>query len=804
MGNTKEIIKEAAVLPIVALRGLVLFPNSIMHFEVGRKKSVLAINAAVSDGSDIFLVPQKSVFDDDPQPSQISEIGVIACIKHIVKIAPDNIRVVVEGKHRAFISDFMKTKPYLKGEVMPFDTYPVTANEEHHTALVRQAKKLFEKYARVAAGKISPDVVMNVMEAKRAGRLADYIASNIMLDFEYKLELLGCLDPMARLSRLCVILSKEIALLSIEKEIQDKVQEQIDENQREYFLREQMKIITKELGEDANNFDDGKEFANKIRALKLHEETEEKLLKEADKLSRMPETAHEAMVARNYLETCLSLPWNISTKDKTDIARASKVLDRDHYGLEKVKERILEMIAVRALSDQNTGQIICLVGPPGVGKTSIARSVATAMGKKYARISLGGVRDEAEIRGHRRTYIGAMTGRIMSAVIQAKSNNALILLDEIDKLGADYKGDPSSALLEALDPEQNGTFCDHYIDVPFDLSRILFMTTANSVDTIPAPLLDRMEVIELPSYTAQEKFHICKKHIIPKQIGKNGLSSKQLKISDDAIRVIIDGYTREGGVRNLERLIGKICRKTAKEIVGGLSEKVSVKPDNIEKFLGAQKFKRDAGGDKDEIGVVNGLAWTAVGGEMLKIEVVVLEGTGKLELTGSLGDVMKESAKAALSYVRSRVKKLDIDPDFYKNKDIHIHVPEGAVPKDGPSAGVTITTALVSALTGLPAKHDVAMTGEVTLTGRVLTIGGLREKSMAAYLTGKKTVFVPMGNKSDIEEISDEVRRNVEFVPVENVDEIIDRALVFPNKSARSDMSILVEEPKGNFNAVMQ
>ncbi len=804
MENSKEIIREASVLPIVALRGLVLFPNSIMHFEVGRKKSVLAVNAAVTGGSDIFLVPQKSVFDDDPQPSQISEIGVIACIKHIVKLSADTIRVVVEGKHRAFISDFTKTKPYLKGEVMPFDTYPVNASEEQHTALVRQAKKLFEKYIQVSAGKISPDVVMNVMESKSAGKLADYIAANIMLDFEHKLELLGCLDPMARLNRLCVILSKEVTLMGIEKEIQDKVQNQMDENQREYFLREQMKIITKELGEDANNFDDSKEFASKIRALKLPGETAEKLLKEADKLSRMPESAHEAMVARNYLETCLSLPWNVSTKDKTDISKAAKILDRDHYGLEKVKERILEMIAVRALSDKNTGQIICLVGPPGVGKTSIARSVATAMGKKYARISLGGVRDEAEIRGHRRTYIGAMTGRIMSAVIQAKSNNALILLDEIDKLGSDYKGDPSSALLEALDPEQNGTFCDHYIDVPFDLSKILFMTTANSVDTIPAPLLDRMEVIELPSYTAQEKFHICKKHIVPKQIDKNGLTSKQLKITDDAVRAIIDGYTREGGVRNLERLVGRICRKTAKEIVGGLSTKVTVKPDNIEKFLGSQKFRRDNDSDRDEVGVVNGLAWTAVGGEMLKIEVVALDGTGKLELTGSLGDVMKESAKAALSYVRSRAKKLDIDPDFYKNKDIHIHVPEGAVPKDGPSAGVTITTALVSALTQLPARHDVAMTGEVTLTGRVLTIGGLREKSMAAYITGKKTVFIPMGNKPDIEEISDEVRSRIEFVPVENVDEIIDRVIVFPRKSSQTDVSIIAPEPKGNFNAVMQ
>lgn len=803
MGNN-EIIKEAAVLPVVALRGLVLFPNSIMHFEVGRKKSVLAINTAISDGSDVFLVPQKNIFDDDPTPDKINEIGVIATIKHIVKLSEDNIRVVVEGRHRAFISEFVKTKPYLKGEVMPFDTFPVKGGQAHHTALVRQAKKLFEKYAMVSAGKIPPDVIMNVMESKQAGALADFIAANTMIEFENKLELLGCLDPIARLNRLCVILTKEISLLNIEKDIQDKVQSQIDENQKEYYLREQMKAISKELNEDGNNFDDSKEFSHKILALGLPEETEEKLMKEAEKLCRMPESSHEAMVVRNYLDVCLSLPWNKSTKDKTDLTKAEKVLNRDHYGLEKVKERILEMIAVRSLSDKNTGQIICLVGPPGVGKTSIARSVAAAMGKKYARISLGGVRDEAEIRGHRKTYVGAMTGRIMSAVIQAKSNNALILLDEIDKLGSDYKGDPSSALLEALDPEQNSTFCDHYIDVPFDLSKILFMTTANTVDTIPAPLLDRMEVIELPSYTAQEKFHICKKHIIPKQISKNGLTSKQLKISDDAIKAIIDGYTREGGVRSLERYIGKLCRKTAKEIVGGVSDKVAIKPDNIEKYLGAQKFKRDLSNERDEVGVVNGLAWTAVGGEMLKIEVVVLDGTGKLELTGSLGDIMKESAKAALSYVRSRAEALKIDVDFYKNKDIHIHVPEGAVPKDGPSAGVTITTAIVSALTGLPARYDVAMTGEVTLTGRVLPIGGLREKSMAAYLMGKKTVFIPMGNKSDIEEISDEVRQKIEFVPVENVDEIIGRVLVSPKKSARADMPIVVDERNSNFKTVIQ
>ena len=625
-----------------------------------------------------------------------------------------------------------------------------------------------------------------------------------MIEFENKLELLGCLDPIARLNRLCVILTKEISLLNIEMDIQEKVQSQMDENQKEYYLREQMKVISKELGEDGSNLDDSKDFARKIKELKLCEETEEKLMKEAEKLSRMPESSHEAMVVRNYLDVCLSLPWNKSTKDKTDLARAEKVLNRDHYGLEKVKERILEMIAVRSLSDKNTGQIICLVGPPGVGKTSIARSVAAAMGKKYARISLGGVRDEAEIRGHRKTYIGAMTGRIMSAVIQAKSNNALILLDEIDKLGSDYKGDPSSALLEALDPEQNSTFCDHYVDVPFDLSKILFMTTANTVDTIPAPLFDRMEVIELPSYTAQEKFHICKKHIIPKQIDKNGLTSKQLKITDDAIKAIIDGYTREGGVRSLERYIGKLCRKTAREIVGGISDKVTIKTNNIGEYLGAQKFKRDLNGERDEVGVVNGLAWTAVGGELLKIEVVVLTGTGKLELTGSLGDIMKESAKAALSYVRSRADALNIDADFYKNKDIHIHVPEGAVPKDGPSAGVTITTALVSALTGLPARHDVAMTGEVTLTGRVLPIGGLREKSMAAYLMGKKTVFIPMGNKSDIEEISDEVRQRIEFVPVENVDEIIGRVLVMPKMQKHADMPIVVDDVSGNFKTVIQ
>ena len=624
---------------------------------------------------------------------------------------------------------------------------------------------------------MSKDLIPNAMLTDDAVYLVDYIGGNMILAPDKKQTLLNENSIAKRLQLLASLLEGEINILTLERELYAKVKEQIDQNQREYYLREQQRAIAEELGEGDNIDNEADEYLKKIEVLSLNDEAKEKLTAEVRKLRKLHPSSQEAGVVRGYLDTCLELPWNVYTKDKIDIKAAARLLDREHYGLQKVKERILELLAVRQLAPDISGQIICLVGPPGVGKTSIARSIAEAMGRKYVRMSLGGVRDESDIRGHRKTYIGSMPGRIMAAIKQAGSSNPLMLLDEVDKLGSDYRGDPSAALLEVLDGEQNSAFRDHYIEVPYDLSKVLFVATANTTETIPGPLLDRMEVIELSSYTREEKFQIAKRHLVKKQLSRHGLDSKQLHITDGALYAIIDSYTREAGVRNLERKIGEICRKCARELVAGDVEKVSVTEKNIETYLGPKRFKPDDISGKDEVGVVNGLAWTAVGGEMLQVEVAVMDGSGKLQLTGSLGDVMKESAQAAISYVRSMADRFGIDHEFYKNKDIHIHVPEGAVPKDGPSAGVTITTALVSALTGIPVRGKVAMTGEVTLRGRVLPIGGLREKTMAAYRNRINTVVIPRQNVSDLHEVDEAVKKAIRFVPADTVADVLETAL---------------------------
>ena len=766
------------LLPVVALRGLVVFPGAQIHFDVGRTKSIAAFKAAMSGDRTIFLTCQKQIETDDPTGDDVFSVGVIATVRHILKLpGEDGIRVAIEGLRRGRIVSVTQTKPYLQAEVTQCPmTFSRKDTRSRMEALMRQVKARFDVYAQ-AVPDLPVDMMLTVIAEHEASKLSDFIAGNIMLEFADKQTLLDELNPAKRLEKLCVFLERECRLMEIEDDINDKVQEQLDKNQREYYLREQMKIISTELGDGVAPEEEVQQFRDAIRALKLPEESEKKLLRECDRMDRMSPQSPEGAVSRTYLETVLSLPWNKLTKDKLDIRTARRVLDRDHYGMRKVKERILETLAVRRLSPDIQGQILCLVGPPGVGKTSIARSVAEAMGRKYVRISLGGIHDEAEIRGHRKTYIGSMPGRILAAMQTAGTSNPLMLLDEVDKLGNDYKGDPSSALLEVLDSAQNFAFRDHYVEIPFDLSRVFFITTANDRSAIPQPLLDRMEVIELPSYTHEEKFNIAKKHLLPKQIKRHGIPSKMLRVRDDALHALIEGYTKESGVRTLEREIASICRKACMQFADG-AEKVTVRAEDLESLLGPVKFKPDPLSLADNVGVVNGLAWTSVGGEMLQVEVAVLDGSGKLELTGSLGDVMKESAKAAVTYVRAHAVKYGIEPDFYKSKDLHIHVPEGAVPKDGPSAGVTMTTALVSALSGRAVRGTVAMTGEVTLGGRVLAIGGLREKTMAAYRAGISTVVIPKENEPDLAEIDPKVRDLLTFVPASEMDAVLDTALV--------------------------
>lgn len=780
---------QTEMMPIVALRGLVIFPCDTIHFEVGRKKSIRALEEAMRDKRLVFLVAQKEVETEEPTYNDLYKIGVVASIKQTVKMPnSENVRVTVEGLYRGEIIQMISERPFLSGVIKKRREPKIRPEDaDYLQALIRKVKDAFEEYANVAP-RVAPDLILKVIDEKDPSRLADYIAGNIMIEYEQRYHILSCLNVLERLVRLCVMLENESNLLLIEEQIQDRVEEQINQNQKEYYLREQLKAISQELNEDVDSVSEIEEYREKILSIGLDKKYEEKLLKECSRLEKMPSSSPEANVSRTYLDTVVGLPWNVFTKDNLDLAHARKVLDEDHYGMEKVKQRMIEMLAVRKLNPSITGQIICLVGPPGVGKTSIASSIARAIGRKYTRISLGGIHDEAEIRGHRKTYIGAMMGRIMSAISTIKSSNPLMLLDEIDKLGSDYKGDPSSALLEVLDAEQNNAFCDHYLEIPFDLSKVLFITTANDVSTIPAPLLDRMELIELSSYTQQEKLNIAKRHLVPKQRKRHGLNGNMLRISDDALMKMITSYTREAGVRKLERQISSVCRKAAMNY-DETKKCLSVKPENLESLLGIAKYKQNNLDTADEIGVVNGLAWTAVGGEMLQVEALVMEGTGKLELTGSLGDVMKESAKAAVSYIRSHAGEYNIEKDFYKTKDIHIHAPEGAVPKDGPSAGVTMATALLSALSGRKVKKSVAMTGEISLTGKVLPIGGLKEKTMAAYLNSIKKVIIPADNFADLEEVADVVKESVEFICVKTLDEVFAHALKNDENKKVSDPS---------------
>ena len=701
----------------------------------------------------------------------------------MLKLKGGILRVSVEGVYRAKSVEILQESPYYQMVVSKFPEQTTEKDDPKYLeAVLRTVKEQLEDYCFYAP-QVSRDLVLNAMTSEEPQKLSEYIANNIAFEPQDKQNILMESNMILRLEALAKLLVHEVEILKLEKDIAERVKEQMDKNQKEYYLREQIKAINIELGESEDGEDDADRYQKKLDALKVSDEVKKKLQDEINKLRRTPYGSQEGLVCSNYLELALNLPWNEETEEKLDVLEAEKVLEEDHYGMKKVKERILESLAVRKLAPDIKGQILCLVGPPGVGKTSIAKSIAKACGRKYVRMSLGGVKDEAEIRGHRKTYIGAMPGRIINAVKQSGVNNPLILLDEVDKLSSDYKGDPSSALLEVLDAEQNFSFRDHYLEVPFDLSNVMFLATANDAGSIPGPLFDRMEVITLSSYTREEKFHIAKDHLLPKQMKRHGLSSKTARVSDEALYGLIDGYTREAGVRTLEREIGSVCRKCAKEIVAGEKKSCRVSEKNLEALLGPRKFKDDELNRENLVGVVNGLAWTAVGGELLQVEVAVVEGSGKIELTGSLGDVMKESAKAAVTYVRSVCDKYNIEKDFYKTKDIHIHFPEGAVPKDGPSAGITITTALVSALSGMEVRHDIAMTGEVTLRGRVLPIGGLKEKTMAAYRNKMKTVIIPQNNKVDLHEVDPVVKENIRFVTASHVSQVLDEALIWPQKN---------------------
>ncbi len=781
-------------MPTVALRGLVIFPGMNINFDVGRDKSIAALRIAMSQNQELFAVTQKDIRDDDPSFDDLYKVGTIVKINHMLRIPnSDNIRVSVEGIRRAKLCSVISDKDYLICEVKPRNDTAIKPEEhDYAAALVRKSKDLLEDYADYAP-QMPSDVILNVLESHDAGKIADYIAGNIMLEYQDRQTILNEFNPVQRMEKICCRLAKESELLKLESEIEDKVQQQIDKGQREYYLHEQMKVISAELNDGGSPEEECEAFREAILSLGLSPESEEKLMKECARLEKMPFQSPEAGVIRMYLEICTALPWNYCTYDNLNIEHARRILDRDHTGLEKVKDRIIETLAVKNLTDKPSAQILCLVGPPGVGKTSIAKSVAEALGRRFARISLGGVCDEGEIRGHRKTYIGSMPGRIISAIQQAKTANPLILLDEIDKLGYDYKGDPSSALLEVLDPEQNKTFCDHYIDIPFDLSRVLFITTANDRYDIPEPLLDRMEIIELSSYTREEKLRIAKNHLVAKQRALHGLSGANFRVYDETLYALIDGYTREAGVRKLEQKIAALCRKAAVKIVSGEKKNIFVRAKDLEELLGTPDYIPDTLDQTPTVGVVNGLAWTAVGGEMLQVEISVMDGTGKIELTGSLGDVMKESAMAAVSYVRAHADEFSINPMFYKEKDIHMHFPEGAVPKDGPSAGVTMATALVSALADIPVDQTVAMTGEISLRGRVLPIGGLREKTMAAYKNGIKTVVIPKKNLPDLKDVDRVVKNAITFVPVTELHEVFEQALIKKEAPAAAAASVNIK-----------
>ncbi|MCL2003309.1 MAG: endopeptidase La [Oscillospiraceae bacterium] len=760
-------------LPMIALRGLTVFPEMYIHFDIGRHKSVRALEDALKGDQMVFLVAQKDMRDNDPGAGDVCRVGTISVLRQIIRLPGNNMRVLVEGRQRAVLKSIAEEDPFHIAEVEPLkEPKRVSIRLE---ALIREIKDKFEDYC-AHQPRLSPEVIINVQAADSAGYLADYITQHIPVKPMAKQSILEAAHPVKRLERLYVILSNEVEILSVESDLHDRLRDRLVKNQKDYYLREQLKAIKSELGDGGE--DEAENYETKINALSLAEETAEKLKKEVARLSRQPGESHESALIRTYLDTCLSLPWNTSTKDRLDVKAARRILDKDHDGLEKVKERILEYLAVKKLAPGIKGQILCLVGPPGVGKTSVAISMARAMGRKLARLSLGGVRDEADIRGHRKTYIGAMPGRIINAVRQAGSNNALILLDEVDKLGADSRGDPSAALLEVLDPEQNVSFRDHYLEVPFDLSQVLFITTANATSTIPRPLLDRMELIELSSYTDEEKVRIAKRHLIPKQMKQHGVSRQMLAFSTTGLRDLIAGWTREAGVRVLERNIAAVCRKTAMRFADGETEKVIVRSLNLPDFLGVRKYRPERPLGQAEVGLVCGLAWTPVGGEVLEVEAGVSEGSGKVELTGNMGDIMKESAKAAFTCIRGLDNSWCIDKEFYKNRDIHIHCPEGAIPKDGPSAGITMTVSMVSALTGRPVRRDVAMTGEITLRGRVLPVGGLKEKTMAAFRAGIHTVIIPAENERNLEDIDSDVRKALRFIPVDTIETVLKETLL--------------------------
>lgn len=771
-------------MPVLALRGLAIFPGCVLSFDVEREISIRALERAMERDQYIFLVAQRETGTDQPEEKDLYAVGTMSVIRQILRIGDASVRVIMEGKARARLRRLWQTEPYLQGNVEPLREGKSRISESQLEAILRQTYGNFTEYAGLMP-RMGEDIAAVIMDDRDPGHLADFIAQNIMLRHQDKQAVLEELRPLPRLRKVNELLAREVEVLSFEHELEGQIRREMGEAQKDHIIREQIRLLQQELGEDEDN--ELAEYRLKIEHLHLPEEIRDKMFKELDRLAKQPYSSAEASVIRNYLDVCLEMPWGKETRERVSVSAARKLLDRDHFGLEKVKERILEFIAVRQMNPGAKGQMICLVGPPGVGKTSIAISVAAALNRKLARLSLGGVRDEADIRGHRRTYIGSMPGRVIDAIIRGGSMNPLLLLDEIDKLGSDYRGDPASALLEVLDSEQNHAFRDHYMEIPVDLSRVMFVTTANTTDTIPQPLLDRMEVIRLTSYTDEEKVEIARRHLLPKQLSEHGLKKSTLKVSDDVFRAIIRDYTRESGVRLLERRIAALCRKTDMKLVSGEVKRVQVTEEDLPKFLDCQPYPPALHTEREEVGVVNGLAWTETGGEILEVEAVVCEGTGKLELTGNLGDVMKESAQAALSCIRSRAEVLGVEAEFYKNKDIHVHFPEGAVPKDGPSAGIAVTTAMLSALTDRKIQAGLAMTGEVTIRGRVLAIGGLKEKTMAALRSGIGTVLIPKDNVRDLEEIDQTVRAALKFIPVETIDQVFAAALVPQPEAVREE-----------------
>lgn len=775
MLNTVSV--DTLTVPMIAMRGLVAFPGLPLHFEAGRLISVSAIEQAMKDDQLIFLVAQKDIREDEPEESGIYEVGCLCRIRQIFRPSEQSVKVLCEALYAATRSYTHKQNGYWICRIDPLPIKEAHHSENYQKALVRKIHNLFEQYNQLSSAPLSPDIFFSIMADDHLFSLSNAVAHSINAPVDDKQFILEQTEVTRRAKIVLELLTKECELLKIDNRISESVHRQMDENQREYYLREQIRAINEELY-GVDDSDEPEMYYEKVSSLPAPPYIREKLCTEISKLVKMPQGSQEGTIVRNYLDTCLALPWQTSTKERTDLARAKRILDRDFYGMEKIKERILEMLSVYQRVPEAHGQILCFVGPPGIGKTSIAKTVSECMGRNYVRIALGGVHDEAEIRGHRRTYLGAMPGKILHAMETAKSENPLILLDEVDKLGNDYHGDPASALLEVLDSEQNATFTDHFLDMPYDLSRVVFLATANSLDTIPLPLLDRLEIIELSSYTREEKFHIARRHLVKKELAAHGLNASNCRITDSALYALIDYYTREAGVRSLERLIASLCRKSAKKLAEEKTDRIVIHEKDLVSYLGHRRFRPDELPSEDEVGVINGLAWTSVGGEMMQMEVAVVPGSGKLELTGSLGDIMQESAKAAVTYVRSCAENLGIEQDFYKTKDIHIHATEAAIPKDGPSAGVTMTTALVSALTKRPIRRDVAMTGEISIRGRVLPIGGLKEKSMAAYRSGIKKVFIPFDNVSDLDEVDEAVKKKIEFIPVKYEKEILNQALI--------------------------